>query len=77
MSAVERVEDRGLTSAPARESDVTKGASAPAAGPSPDAPQKKSRGVKLRPLLAQIEGYRLAQPTGPVRLVELDHGLDQ
>ena len=52
MSAVERVEDRGLTSAPARESDVTKGASAPAAGPSPDAPQKKSRGVKLRPLLA-------------------------
>ena len=52
MSAVERVEDRGLTSAPARESDVTKGASAPAAGPSPDAPQKKSRGVKLRPLMA-------------------------
>ena len=50
MSAVERVED--LTSAPARESDVTKGASAPAAGPSPDSPQKKSRGVKLRPLMA-------------------------
>ncbi len=52
MSAVERAEDRGLASAPARESDVTKDTSAPAAGPSPDAPQKKSRGMKLRPLLA-------------------------
>ena len=55
MSAVERVEDRGLTSAPVRESDASNGTSAPAAGPSPDAPEtspKRSRGVKLRPLLA-------------------------
>ncbi len=51
MSAVERVEDRGLTSAPARETDAAKGASAPAAGSPPETP-KKSRGVKLRPLLA-------------------------
>ncbi len=52
MSAVERVEDRGLTSAPARETAPAKDASAPAAGPSPEMPPKKSRGVKLRPLLA-------------------------
>lgn len=54
MSAVERVEDRGLTSAPVREAGPVKAGSAPAAGPSPDAPepQRKSRGVKLRPLLA-------------------------
>ncbi|WP_024577021.1 MULTISPECIES: ABC transporter ATP-binding protein/permease [unclassified Afipia] len=51
MSAVERVEDRGLTSAPARETDAVTGASAPAAGSPPETP-KKSRGVKLRPLLA-------------------------
>lgn len=52
MSAVERVEDRGLTSAPAREVAPVQDAPAPAAGPSPETPQKKSRGVKLRPLLA-------------------------
>lgn len=52
MSAVERVEDRGLTSAPARETAPAKDASAPAAGPSPETTPKKSRGVKLRPLLA-------------------------
>ena len=51
MSVVERVEDRGLTSAPARETDAVTGASAPAAGSPPETP-KKSRGVKLRPLLA-------------------------
>lgn len=54
MSAVERVEDPGLPSAPAREVAAVKGGAAPAAGPSPDAPEtpRKSRGVKLRPLLA-------------------------
>jgi ATP-binding cassette subfamily B protein len=55
MSAVERVEDPGLPSAPAREAGAVKGVSTPAAGPSPDAPEtsrKKSRGVKLRPLMA-------------------------
>lgn len=55
MSAVERVEDPGLPSAPVREAGAVKGLSTPAAGPSPDAPEtsrKKSRGVKLRPLLA-------------------------
>lgn len=54
MSAVERVEDRGLTSAPAREVAPVQDAPAPAAGPSPETPQKKSRGVKLRPLLALV-----------------------
>ena len=55
MSAVERVEDPGLPSAPVREAGAVKGLSTPAAGPSPDAPEtsrRKSRGVKLRPLLA-------------------------
>lgn len=55
MSAVERVEDPGLPSALAREAGAVKGLSTPAAGPSPDAPEtsrKKSRGVKLRPLMA-------------------------
>lgn len=52
MSAVERVEDRGASSAPVREAGPVKEVSAPAAGPSPDASSKKSRGVKLRPLLA-------------------------
>lgn len=55
MSAVERVEDRGLPSALAREAGAVKGVSTPVAGPSPDAPEtspKKSRGVKLRPLMA-------------------------
>ncbi|HEX7882060.1 MAG TPA: ABC transporter ATP-binding protein/permease [Afipia sp.] len=57
MSAVERVEDPGLPSALARETGSVKGLSAPAAGPSSDAPEtsrKKSRGVKLRPLLALV-----------------------
>ena len=55
MSAVERVEDPGLPSALAREAGAAKGVSTPDAGPSPDTPetsQKKSRGVKLRPLMA-------------------------
>ncbi|HAO40263.1 MAG TPA: ABC transporter [Afipia sp.] len=55
MSAVERVEDPRLPSALAREVAAVKGVSANATGPSPDAPEtapKKSRGVKLRPLLA-------------------------
>lgn len=54
MSAVERVEDPGLPSALARDAAAVKGVSVPAAGPSPDAPKppKKSRGVKLRPLMA-------------------------
>lgn len=55
MSAVERVEDPGLPSAQAREVAAVKGGSAASAGQTPDAPeppQKKSRGVKLRPLLA-------------------------
>ena len=52
MSAVERVEDRGAPSAPVREAGPVKEVFAPAAGPSPDASSKKSRGVKLRPLLA-------------------------
>lgn len=55
MSAVERVEDPGLPSALTREVAAVKGVSTTAAGPSPDAPEtapKKSRGVKLRPLLA-------------------------
>ncbi|MBB5052458.1 ATP-binding cassette subfamily B protein [Afipia massiliensis] len=55
MSAVERVEDPGLPSALAREAGAVKGLSTPAAGPSLDAPEtsrKKSRGVKLRPLMA-------------------------
>lgn len=55
MSAVERVEDRGLTSAPVRETGPVKAGSAPAEVPpsgTPETPQKKSRGVKLRPLLA-------------------------
>jgi len=55
MSAVERVEDPGLPSALAREAGAVKGVSTPAAGPSPDGPEtsrKKSRGVKLRPLMA-------------------------
>ncbi|MDZ4367419.1 MAG: ABC transporter ATP-binding protein/permease [Afipia sp.] len=55
MSAVERVQDPGLPSALAREAGAAKGLSTPAAGPSPDAPEtsrKKSRGVKLRPLMA-------------------------
>lgn len=55
MSAVERVEDPGLPSALAREAGAVKGLSTPAAGPSPDVPEtsrKKSRGVKLRPLMA-------------------------
>ncbi len=56
MSAVERVEDPGLPSALAREAGAVKGGlSTPAAEPSPDAPEtsrKKSRGVKLRPLMA-------------------------
>lgn len=53
MSAVERVEDPGLPSALARDTAAVKGVST--AGPSPDAseqPPKKSRGVKLRPLMA-------------------------
>ena len=53
MSAVERVEDPGLPSALAREAAAVKGVST--TGPSPDAseqPPKKSRGVKLRPLMA-------------------------
>ncbi|MDO8978557.1 MAG: ABC transporter ATP-binding protein/permease [Afipia sp.] len=57
MSAVERVEDPGLPSALAREAGAVKGVSTPAAGPSPDAPEtsrKKSRGVKLRPLMALV-----------------------
>ncbi len=55
MSAVERVEDPGLASELAREAAASKGVSTTATGPSPDAPgtsPKKSRGVKLRPLLA-------------------------
>ncbi|WP_425992581.1 ABC transporter ATP-binding protein/permease [Afipia sp. DC4300-2b1] len=55
MSAVERVEDPRLPSALAREVAAVKGGSANATGPSPDAPETpptKSRGVKLRPLLA-------------------------
>lgn len=55
MSAVERIEDPGLPSAQAREVAAVKGGSAASAGQAPDAPeppQKKSRGVKLRPLLA-------------------------
>ena len=55
MSAVERVEDPGLPSALAREVAAVKGVSTTATGPTPDAPEtepKKSRGVKLRPLLA-------------------------
>ena len=55
MSAVERVEDPGLPSALAREAGAVKGVSTHAAGPSPDGPEtsrKKSRGVKLRPLMA-------------------------
>lgn len=55
MSAVERVDDPGLPSALVREAGAVKGVSTPAAGPSPDAPEasrKKSRGVKLRPLMA-------------------------
>ncbi len=55
MSAVERVEDPGLPSALAREVAAVKGVSVPATGPSPDTPEqspKKSRGVKLRPLMA-------------------------
>ncbi|EKS33436.1 ABC transporter ATP-binding protein/permease [Afipia clevelandensis] len=51
MSAVERVEDRELTSAPAREAASVTEASTPAAPP-PETLQKKSRGVKLRPLMA-------------------------
>ncbi|EGP09229.1 ABC-type multidrug transport system [Bradyrhizobiaceae bacterium SG-6C] len=48
---MERVEDRELASAPAREAaSVTEG-STPAAPP-PETLQKKSRGVKLRPLMA-------------------------
>lgn len=57
MSAVERVEDPGLPSALPREAGAVKGVSTPAAGPSPDAPEtspKKSRGVKLRPLMALV-----------------------
>ncbi|HEX7792627.1 MAG TPA: ABC transporter transmembrane domain-containing protein, partial [Afipia sp.] len=55
MSVVERVEDPGLPSALGREAVASKGASTTATGPTPDAPPpsaKKSRGVKLRPLLA-------------------------
>ncbi len=55
MSAVERVEDPGLPSALAREVAAVKGVSVPATGPSPGEPErspKKSRGVKLRPLMA-------------------------
>lgn len=55
MSAVERVEDPGLPSALAREVAAVKGVSAPATGSSPGEPEplpKKSRGVKLRPLMA-------------------------
>lgn len=55
MSAVERVEDPGLPSALAREVAAVKGVSTTATGPSPDASEtapKKSRGVRLRPLLA-------------------------
>ncbi|MES2602614.1 MAG: ABC transporter ATP-binding protein/permease [Pseudomonadota bacterium] len=55
MSAVERVDDPGLPSALVREAGAVKGVATPAAGPSPDAPEasrKKSRGVKLRPLMA-------------------------
>ncbi len=54
MSAVERVEDQVLRSAP-REAVSGRETPASAAGPSPDAPEqtpKKSRGVKLRPLMA-------------------------
>jgi ATP-binding cassette subfamily B protein len=57
MSAVERVEDPGSPSALAREAGAVKGVSTPVAGPSPDAPEispKKSRGVKLRPLMALV-----------------------
>lgn len=55
MSAVERVEDPGLPSALAREVAAVKGVSVAATGPSPGGPErspKKSRGVKLRPLMA-------------------------
>lgn len=49
MSAVERIEDPGLPSAPPREAAVSKDTSNTVL---PDPLPKKSRGVKLRPLMA-------------------------
>ena len=56
MSAVERIENQGLPSVPPRDpltaNDAIAEASRPGSPDAPGTPPKKSRGVKLRPLMA-------------------------